>query len=782
MACLEPAPCGSLSETDPPNPYASSEFDSVPLPTFDPDFFSDDLTLPEDFLTDLGFDGDLDFLDDIVIPPSDEDFTLEDGSIALSLVSVDPVAVPSLSHESKADGSGVSSSSSPDSDDQSLDVARILSFPSPETGSCDREFCEPVSSADSAGCRSSVAGEKSLNALSPDSGSCNGDQSGCATSSPNSGDIRVDIFADQKIKLEEVGNVCLAKRKKDKDDGNSNPKSSKFRRSEDSKTPYVSNALSEEEEKRKARLMRNRESAQLSRQRKKHYVEELEDKVKSMHSTIAELNGKISFIMAENASLRQQLGGGAVCPPPPPGMYPHPAMAPVPYPWVPCSPYAVRPQGSQVPLVPIPKLRPQQPVSASKAKKSESKKAENKTKKVASVSLLGLLFFLFFFGGLVPFVNVRFGGSKETHPTGFDFSNNFQAHPRGRVLTVRGSANGSDNRVGVGLYDGKSAFDKVGDRNVNCKRGRAREAESEIKQNKWESQPLPGSGSSVHLGNASEPLVASLYVPRNDKLVKIDGNLIIHSVMASERAIESSRAATGTKSDKTSGPLVGESKETRLAIARSLAPALSLSNPGRHSDNDPRLYRSLSERQKALGSGPGDASKKNSKSATSDGSLQEWFREGLAGPILGTGMCTEVFQFNVSPDSANPGAIIPAASVANISEEQPPDSANHSKRKNRRILYPSPIPLSGSSVNQTEEHDRRPSKNESFQGNKSASSMVVSVLVDPREASDIEGDGVISSKKSLSRIFVVVLVDSVKYVTYSCVVPFKGSNSPLVTA
>lgn len=42
----------------------------------------------------------------------------------------------------------------------------------------------------------------------------------------------------------------------------------------------------------------------------------------------------------------------------------------------------------------------------------------------------------------------------------------------------------------------------------------------------------------IHRDNSSEPLGSnSLHVPRNDKLVKIDGNLIIHSVMAGEGAI-----------------------------------------------------------------------------------------------------------------------------------------------------------------------------------------------------------------------------------------------------
>jgi hypothetical protein len=61
---------------------------------------------------------------------------------------------------------------------------------------------------------------------------------------------------------------------------------------------------------------------------------------------------------------------------------------------------------------------------------------------------------------------------------------------------------------------------------------------------------------------------------------------------------------------------------------------------------------------------------------------------------------------------------------------------------------------------------------------KPVSSVVVSVLADPREVGEGNGEGRISSK-SLSRIFVVVLIDSVKYVTYSCVLPFKNHSPHL---
>lgn len=143
----------------------------------------------------------------------------------------------------------------------------------------------------------------------------------------------------------------------------------------------------------------------------------------------------------------------------------------------------------------------------------------------------------------------------------------------------------------------------------------------------------------------------------------------------------------------------------------------------------------------------------------------------IAGPMLSSGMCREVFQFDASP---SPGAIIPASSVTNITAEDQQNATNHNKGKSRRILRGLPIPLAGSNLNVTAEHVGS-SQKDNFQGHKSVSPMVVSVLVDPREAGDSEVDGVIAPK-SISRIFVVVLIDSVKYATYSCVLPRSGPH------
>ncbi|KAG6411770.1 hypothetical protein SASPL_129854 [Salvia splendens] len=510
----------------------------------------------------------------------------------------------------------------------------------------------------------------------------------------------------------------------------------------------VARSGNEEDGKRKARLLRNRESAQLSRQRKKNYVEELEDKVRSMHSTIQDLNSKISYIMAENATMKQQMGVGSTAPPavvPPPGMYTHPAMM---YPWMPyAQPYKVKSQGTQVPLVPIPRLKPQQPKTSKKGeskKKPKTKKNDGlKTKKVAGVSFLGLLFFIMLFRGLAPMVNVRYGGAREAFRGGESYiAGGFSENHPGRVLMVNGT--GFDEK-----HSGRRDYSSV----YHGQRGQ-------------ESPGDPRADESVCLGNGTEPLAASLYVPMNNKLVKIDGNLIIHSVLASEKAMASNQNGGG---------------ETGLAVPVDLAPAIPGQDVGRNGARHPLL--------RALGA----VDKDGMKSTATDGRLQKWFSEGLAGNfdtlhplslpspglliLIVACMCTEVFQFDVSPVSAS-GVIVPTSTSRNISEAESMNSTNPSKARNRRILHP--IPLPESSHNISGEHTRRRSEKEDLNLNKNTSSMVVSVLFDPREVSDAEADGVMGTK-SLSQIFVVVLLDSVRYVTYSCMLPFKAAPH-LVTA
>ncbi|XVE95723.1 hypothetical protein REPUB_Repub02eG0123800 [Reevesia pubescens] len=670
-------------------PSLGSELESLVIPPMDPLYLSSDLGFPLDDNDD--FQLTFDDLDQYYFPSDSDHFVMPDSSVT------------------------------PESD-----VERFLNSSSPELDS--------INGPDSSG-----------NSHSPPSSLVSGNYASAVSEATNAASPDSGNIVDQKINVEEMGKRRVSKRKKDSEETGTG----KFKRSS---LPAVnnsnnnSNAVSEEDEKKRARLMRNRESAQLSRQRKKHYVEELEDKVRTMHSTITDLNNKIAYFMAENATLRQQFAGGGggggagMCLPQP---LPMPMYPPMPYPWMPCAPpYVMKPPGAQVPLVPIPRLKPQQQsVPTSKAKKNESK-----TKKVASVSLLGIVFFLFLFGGLVPIVNVRY--DKTPVGSGFVSDGFYEVH-RGRVLRVDSHLNGSNDSRNAAFSYGK--FDV-------SNRAHGRGSESGVDQKQTGVPGVPG-----YVGNGSEPLTASLFVPRNDKLVKIDGNLIIHSVLASEKAVASHRASQI------------KNKETGLAIPKNFSPALAIpdarENGGKHSHQ----YRNPEERQMALSSGSADTLKDHFKSTAADGKMQQWFREGVAGPMLSSGMCTEVFQFDISA----PGAIVPASSVTNVSAKHHRNVTRLNKGKNRRILHGHPVPLSGSELNITEQHVGRNSKKENFQGNTTASSMVVSVLIDPREAGDGDLDDMIVPK-SLSRIFVVVLLDRVKYVTYSCVLPRSGSH--LVTA
>ncbi|OEL36380.1 bZIP transcription factor 17 [Dichanthelium oligosanthes] len=477
----------------------------------------------------------------------------------------------------------------------------------------------------------------------------------------------------------------------------------------------------EEDKRRTARLMRNRESAQLSRQRKKRYVEELEEKVKSMHSVINDLNSKITFIAAENATLRQQLGGGGVSGPPP-GVYPPPPLPGIHFPWVPG--YAMRPHGSHVPLVPIPRLKPQQTAAAVKAskkpevKKTVENKSKTKTKKVASVSFLGLLFVALVFGAFVPGFNHNFGMGDRSDNVMFG---NF-GHSDARVFSV--------TNHGKGPKGGLNSSNMI-DTDPAMMTGNADGAGQKHRP--------------AH--NSSETLPALLYVPRNGKHVKINGNLIIHSVLASEKAV-AHRASNGQS--------VKDHKETSVAIARYLSPS---------------------------------GKDMNSKETfPPDAPLPQWFREGMEGNSFALTssiqtssyvMC-EVFQFDISASPAKSGGIIPGSPTVNSSSVNATQKIPSGKLKNRRIMYNKAIPLPGKTVNNTEARAfNSTSESSKVPDSKPASSVVVSVLADPREAGNGDVDPRVSPKP-LSKIFVVVLVDGVRYVTYSCTLPFKSASPHLV--
>ncbi|KAJ8493157.1 hypothetical protein OPV22_014878 [Ensete ventricosum] len=640
--------------------------------------------------------------------------------------------------------------------DLDFDIDDFLRSPHPYRHS---PTSDPNSAADGSAVSSSSSTQHDRSGLAP------------RPSSPDisaASGLAVVVDADVREKQGKVG--WSLKRTMEKDDVgfsdrltdsalNPNPRSIKFQRSEEASSPCISGSGSHEEEKRRARLMRNRESAQLSRHRKKQYVDELEDKVRLMHSTINELNTKISYIMAENISLRQRLVGGAA---PPSAVYPRPgAMAPVNVQWIPR--YTLNPQGTQVPLVPIPRLKLQKATLAPKAKKSESKKGQSNTKRVASVSLMGLLFLIVIIRGAFPSLNLRYGGYDVDEGLS---NGRILRQAKSRILSVRGCGNGLNSSSDITLCSRQKGFGGGID-SVTGKRCENVKVSPGMNSKGLSSWPSPGS-EAVFTQNSSESLPALLYVPRNGKHVKIDGNLIIHSVLASEKAIQQTESRQSLD------------KETGLAIAGNVMSALAISKAGKGLD----LQHSKSH---GVASDSDDTYVNNLKLTSSDGTQQQWFREGMAGPILSSGMCTEVFQFDVSSSSSS-SSIFPTSSIMNSSsminatQNLPPSPAHTGKNKNRRIMHPEPIPLRGTTRDNTNQFEKS-SDTSNLHNNKPVSSVVVSVLADPRDAGDGDGDGEGDERilpKSTSRIFVVVLLDSVKYVTYSCALPFKTSAPHLV--
>ena len=254
---------------------------------------------------------------------------------------------------------------------------------------------------------------------------------------------------------------------------------------------------------------------------------------------------------------------------------------------------------------------------APKAKKSDNKKAEGKTKKVASISLLGLFFFIFLFGGLVPLVNIKFGDVGDNVSRMSTSANDrFYSQNEGKFWEVSGYRNTSGGEEGVRFSSGNQNPSRLLYETGRRLEETMRQQDSSYRMN---------SDDFVRKGNGSEtePLVASLYVPRNDKLVKIDGNLIIHSVLASEKAMATDTAHT----DKST-------KENVLVVSNNWDSALAIPEVGRNRVEQTHTYSSPTEQQKALASGSAETLKNHMKSTATDGSMQQWFREGLAGEMF----------------------------------------------------------------------------------------------------------------------------------------------------
>ncbi|XP_049377537.1 bZIP transcription factor 49-like [Solanum stenotomum] len=193
---------------------------------------------------------------------------------------------------------------------------------------------------------------KNLNCHSSEyQGSGNCGMNNLVTSSPNvvNNSMKRGVVK-QKTRLEDL------KRKKVSDDSNNVFECQKSDFVVDGSN--ARNVNSEKDEKKKSKMEKRRVNCRLYRKRKKHYVEDLEDNMRIMHSTIQELNRMISHLTLENATLKSQMGSTSVPSqiPPLPGMNPH---HPIRSPWMfGAPPYMVRPEGSQAPhlvIKPIPR-------------------------------------------------------------------------------------------------------------------------------------------------------------------------------------------------------------------------------------------------------------------------------------------------------------------------------------------------------------------------------------------------------------------------------------------
>ncbi|XP_024371305.1 uncharacterized protein [Physcomitrium patens] len=358
-----------------------------------------------------------------------------------------------------------------------------------------------------------------------------------------------------------------------------NQEVSEDQQSDQSDADRKGEACDEDDEKRRARLMRNRESAQLSRQRKKVYVDELEGKLRTMTATVADLNATISHLTAENLNLRRQLGyyypAPGVCPPRP-GM-PMQVLPMGPYPGM----VAGRPMylGGQMPPVPIPRMKTQTPARSTKRAKTgatneggDRKRVKLKAAGAASVAVMGLLCVAMLFGSVDPGLKGS-SGVKDNTRVG-------SVRVGARVLASWDEAGNPLNHIGVSSWDNEPGWlplregeygpEREGVPSIHTRLASEKlqyaPEKSQIPKTELEfsaQQSVHGNetlglsaeqrrqppsdyfssgkapllmGSEMVPSNTSQSFAASVFVPGANGLVKVDGNLIIQAIMAGDRA------------------------------------------------------------------------------------------------------------------------------------------------------------------------------------------------------------------------------------------------------
>eukprot|EP00897_Mesotaenium_endlicherianum_P007715 jgi/Mesen1/6972/ME000361S06123 len=586
--------------------------------------------------------------------------------------------------------------------------------------------------------------------------------------------------------------------------------------------------------KREARLMRNRESAQLSRQRKKVYMDELEGRLQTMAATVAELQNTIAHLTAENVNMRRQLacyyapppgtgGRPGVVPMMPGGMPPYLGMGGYPPPGFPgylptCAP-----------PVPIPRLKKPKVEAAAKkeSKKTKARSGSSETVPPGDSS------------GAAAEVKAKAGGAEAGQPEGgggeegeggrsrkrmkkaaaaaatagasavalalfcFAFVTGPAAVPAGSAWLSAGPLRGG---IWAGAGGGALGWTGSGAAGTSAHAhagGRVLMGleESDSWTNRGGGQFASRGGSSrfgegaASLGEARvRPLrprqvsvPASLSVPRDNKLVKIDGNLIIRAVMAGDNA---------RWQEQNSAQALAQAQ----AQGRERAAGL-LKGDG----------QGVAE-ERGRGRGGGEAREGGAAGAAPHA------LGGLTGLVLREGVCTELFQFDASHPLPPPLSHHHQEQQRHSSPEEEPSlvssrsltsaaasdnvTATSSVGERRRLLHrpdPYAVPLppavsAAQAANQTRTPGgglRRAQHN--LRGGSAATAASAAAQRERPPGGNNPGRGGASSSSSssasarggggLSQIFVVVLVNGVKYVTYSCMLPTIGGTSvPIVAA
>eukprot|EP00898_Chlorokybus_atmophyticus_P004412 jgi/Chlat1/4972/Chrsp32S04954 len=415
----------------------------------------------------------------------------------------------------------------------------------------------------------------------------------------------------------------------------------------------VAALLQEDEAAKHARLLKNRESAQLSRQRKKVYVEELEGKVQHLAAANAKLNALNARLMGEVAALQHQLA-----------LFQQRASpyAPAPYPnYAPGTGLPMMP--ARLPLRPLP--RPACTVSAAKTKRTQNRERKRlKTTAGAGAAVLCLfgLVFLLLGAGNSPTIPSQ-SAAVDVWPSG---QQNLRAG--GRILMSladNSSVVARDARHPASHTEGVVTADHLDRRKMAQALPPGGNATADIDSNSTVAIALNGS-----VGNRAEPHLSEAIPMGPSELSKL--------------------------------------KEMALvALARPQSPGFIAPNAG----------------------------------------------------MFSSAMCQQIFELDA------PGSEL----------YKPQHIPRHRSMRPYNSRGAVPLPPASPSPSQGAQGQESSSNSNKFRPDNGQKEMLVSILVPPEGPVKAGNPGSGSDGSGLSRILVVVLLESAKYVTYSCVLPLATS-------